>query len=156
LKVLALCTTVFLADPVMEQTIASAVVDNTTTAFLLSIDGLTTRNACVLSWLMRHSMTLAKLPTLRRYPGRKEEQWWLVLGDTKANTLLAIKRVKLARASNVTLPFVAPAAPGPTRLMLYFMCDSYMGADQEYEARTRCVLASRPLVSANHAISEGV
>lgn len=72
---------------------------------------------------------------LRRYPGRKEEQWWLVLGDTKANTLLAIKRVKLGRASNATLSFVAPAAPGPARLMLYFMCDSYMGADQEYEVR---------------------
>ncbi len=72
---------------------------------------------------------------MRRYPGRKEEQWWLVLGDTKANTLLAIKRVKLGRASNATLHFAAPAAPGPARLMLYFMCDSYMGADQEYEVR---------------------
>ena len=58
-----------------------------------------------------------------------------MLGDTKANTLLAIKRVKLGRASNATLSFVAPAAPGPARLMLYFMCDSYMGADQEYEVR---------------------
>ena len=74
-------------------------------------------------------------PRTSRYPGRKEEQWWLVLGDTKANTLLAIKRVKLGRASNATLSFVAPAAVGPARLMLYFMCDSYMGADQEYEVR---------------------
>ncbi len=78
---------------------------------------------------------MAKCPLRRRrYPGRKEEQWWLVLGDTKANTLLAIKRVKLGRASNATLSFAAPAAP-PARLMLYFMCDSYMGADQEYEVR---------------------
>jgi pre-mRNA-splicing helicase BRR2 len=30
-----------------------------------------------------------------RYPGRKDENWWLVVGDPTANTLLAIKRVKL-------------------------------------------------------------
>ena len=30
-----------------------------------------------------------------RYPGRKDENWWLVVGDTSANTLLAIKRVTL-------------------------------------------------------------
>ena len=83
----------------------------------------------------------------RRYPGRKEEQWWLVLGDTKANTLLAIKRVKLGRASNATLSFVAPATPGPARLMLYFMCDSYMGADQEYEARLLSALIHTPTLT---------
>ena len=70
-----------------------------------------------------------------RYPGRKDEQWWLVLGDAKANTLLAIKRVKLGKAANVTLEFSAPATAGRANLMLYFMCDSYMGADQEYEVR---------------------
>lgn len=73
--------------------------------------------------------------TSGRYPGRKEEQWWLVLGDPKANTLLAIKRVKLGKAASATLEFTAPAQPGAAKLMLYFMCDSYMGADQEYEVR---------------------
>ncbi len=30
-----------------------------------------------------------------RFPGRKDENWWLVVGDTANNTLLAIKRVTL-------------------------------------------------------------
>lgn len=65
-----------------------------------------------------------------RYPGRKDENWWLVVGDPKANTLLAIKRVALQRKARVKLDFVAPAAVGNHHLTLFFMCDSYMGCDQ--------------------------
>lgn len=68
-----------------------------------------------------------------RYPGRKEEAWWLVVGDPKANTLLGIKRITLGAASKVKLDFSAPSTPGAHNLMLYFMCDSYLGCDQEYE-----------------------
>ena len=32
------------------------------------------------------------------FPGRRDEGWWLVVGEPKANTLLAIKRVNLAKA----------------------------------------------------------
>lgn len=31
----------------------------------------------------------------RRYPARKDENWWLVVGDPGSNTLYAIKRVTL-------------------------------------------------------------
>jgi len=94
---------------------------------------------------------------LHRYPSREEESWWrvvgdrkiadahqchipviatpsfnlwLVVGDAKANTLLAIKRVKLGAAWRGRLEFTAPEAAGAAKLTLYFMCDSYMGADQ--------------------------
>lgn len=65
-----------------------------------------------------------------RYPTKKEEQWWLVVGDPKSNTLLAIKRVSLLRKSKVNLAFQAPSKLGSHHLVLYFMCDSYMGCDQ--------------------------
>lgn len=52
------------------------------------------------------------------------------MGDPKANTLLAIKRVALQRKARVKLDFVAPTAVGSHHLTLYFMCDSYMGCDQ--------------------------
>ncbi|TXG48076.1 hypothetical protein EZV62_027370 [Acer yangbiense] len=67
-----------------------------------------------------------------RYPKAKEEGWWLVVGDTKSNQLLAIKRVSLQRKSRVKLEFAAPAEPGKKAYTLYFMCDSYLGCDQEY------------------------
>ncbi|XP_042508721.1 DExH-box ATP-dependent RNA helicase DExH12-like [Macadamia integrifolia] len=68
-----------------------------------------------------------------RYPKAKEEGWWLVVGDSKTNQLLAIKRVALQRKSKVKLEFVAPAEAGEKSYTLYYMCDSYMGCDQEYE-----------------------
>ncbi|GAV65809.1 DEAD domain-containing protein/Helicase_C domain-containing protein/Sec63 domain-containing protein [Cephalotus follicularis] len=67
-----------------------------------------------------------------RYPKTKEEGWWLVVGDTKTNQLLAIKRVSLQRKSKVKLEFAAPAETGKKNYTLYFMCDSYLGCDQEY------------------------
>ena len=67
---------------------------------------------------------------VRRFPGRKDENWWLVVGDSKANTLLAIKRVALQRKARIKLDFVAPSSVGSHHLILYFMCDSYMGCDQ--------------------------
>ena len=71
--------------------------------------------------------------TAARFPGRRDEAWWLVVGDPKANTLLAIKRVVLQRNSKVKLEFSAPSSAGRHALTLYFMCDSYLGCDQEYE-----------------------
>jgi pre-mRNA-splicing helicase BRR2 len=76
-----------------------------------------------------------------RFPKVKEEGWWLVVGNPKTNQLLAIKRVNLQRRTKVKLEFAAPApdasgeegAEGKQQLMLYFMCDSYLGCDQEYE-----------------------
>ncbi|KAL3734464.1 hypothetical protein ACJRO7_023766 [Eucalyptus globulus] len=67
-----------------------------------------------------------------RYPKAKEEGWWLVVGDTKTNQLLAIKRVSLQRKSKVKLEFSAPSEAGKKTYSLYFMCDSYLGCDQEY------------------------
>ncbi|KAK9181778.1 hypothetical protein WN944_024917 [Citrus x changshan-huyou] len=67
-----------------------------------------------------------------RYPKAKEEGWWLVVDDAKTNQLLAIKRVSLQRKSRVKLDFAAPAEAGKKTYPLYFMCDSYMGCDQEY------------------------
>ena len=65
-----------------------------------------------------------------RFPGRKEENWWLVVGDPKKNTLLAIKRQALQKKGRAKLDITAPSEPGTHHLTLFFMCDSYMGCDQ--------------------------
>jgi pre-mRNA-splicing helicase BRR2 len=67
-----------------------------------------------------------------RYPKKKEESWWLVVGDAKKGTLAAIKRVTLTRKSKVKLEFTAPEEAGKVEYTLFFMCDSYLGCDQEY------------------------
>lgn len=66
-----------------------------------------------------------------RYPKAKEEGWWLAIGDPKNNLLLAIKRVSLQRKLKAKLDFT-PSEAGRRSYTLYFMCDSYMGCDQEY------------------------
>jgi pre-mRNA-splicing helicase BRR2 len=67
------------------------------------------------------------------FPQRREENWWVVVGDTKANTLLSIKRLTLTQKAKLKLDFAAPAQPGPYAYTLYLMSDAYMGCDQEYK-----------------------
>ncbi|XP_032222645.2 U5 small nuclear ribonucleoprotein 200 kDa helicase-like isoform X1 [Nematostella vectensis] len=66
------------------------------------------------------------------FPQKREEGWWLVIGDTKANSLISIKRLTLQQKAKVKLDFVAPSSPGTYSYVLFFMCDAYMGCDQEY------------------------
>ena len=63
---------------------------------------------------------------------KREESWWLVIGDSKNNSLISIKRVQLAKKSKIKLDFQSPSA-GEHFYSLYFMCDSYVGCDQEYK-----------------------
>ncbi|KAI8902750.1 Sec63 Brl domain-containing protein [Globomyces pollinis-pini] len=68
------------------------------------------------------------------YPGQKEEAWWLVVGDTESKTLLGIKRITLQKKQSLSLEFAVPEHKvGKTDCKLYLMCDSYMGADQEFD-----------------------
>ncbi|KAG6325404.1 hypothetical protein E4U44_005144 [Claviceps purpurea] len=64
------------------------------------------------------------------YPGKKIENWWLVVGEDKTRNLLAIKRVTIGRELDVRLEYTVPA-PGEHNLKLFLMSDSYVGVDQE-------------------------
>jgi len=77
------------------------------------------------------------------YPKEKQENWWLVIGEPKTNQLLSIKRLVLQHSSKIKLDFVAPATPGKYKYILYFMCDSYIGCDQEYELDVNVAAASK-------------
>ncbi|CAH0553226.1 unnamed protein product [Brassicogethes aeneus] len=66
------------------------------------------------------------------YPQKREEGWWVVIGDPKSNSLLSIKRLTLQQKARVKLDFVAPS-PGHHGYTLYFMSDAYLGCDQEYK-----------------------
>uniref|UniRef100_A0A3B3T1E4 U5 small nuclear ribonucleoprotein 200 kDa helicase n=1 Tax=Paramormyrops kingsleyae TaxID=1676925 RepID=A0A3B3T1E4_9TELE len=66
------------------------------------------------------------------FPQKREEGWWVVIGDPKSNSLISIKRLTLQQKAKVKLDFVAPAT-GIHNYTLYFMSDAYMGCDQEYK-----------------------
>ena len=66
------------------------------------------------------------------FPQKREEGWWVVIGDSKTNALVSIKRQTLQHKAKVKLDFVAPS-PGQHSYTIYFMSDSYMGCDQEYK-----------------------
>jgi pre-mRNA-splicing helicase BRR2 len=66
------------------------------------------------------------------FPREKKEGWWIVVGNTKTNSLLSLKRVTLQRSQKVMLEFMAPEEPGDYNLTLFCMSDSYLGCDQEY------------------------
>jgi len=68
-----------------------------------------------------------------RYPQLKHEGWWLVIGEPSRNELLTIKRIAIKKSSErFSLQFNAPPQ-GAHKLTISLMCDSYLGADQEYE-----------------------
>lgn len=66
------------------------------------------------------------------FPTKREEGWWVVIGDPKSNSLLSIKRLTLQQKAKFVLDFVAPRA-GRYSYVLYYMSDSYLGCDQEYK-----------------------
>ncbi|OLL21933.1 Pre-mRNA-splicing factor brr2 [Neolecta irregularis DAH-3] len=65
------------------------------------------------------------------YPLKKMESWYLVIADPVAKALFGIKRVTLNRRLSVKMDFVVPTA-GKKNYVLYCICDSYAGCDQEF------------------------
>ena len=63
------------------------------------------------------------------YPADKTESFWLVVGDQRAHSLLAIKKVTLGRKVETQLEFTV-SEPGEHELTLYLISDSYIGIDQ--------------------------
>ncbi|KKK26853.1 hypothetical protein ARAM_003451 [Aspergillus rambellii] len=63
------------------------------------------------------------------YPSQKMENWWLLVGDEKTKSLLAVKRVTIGRKLELRLEYTVPN-PGDHELTLYLMSDSYVGVDQ--------------------------
>ena len=63
------------------------------------------------------------------YPARKMANWWLVVGNSVARQLLAIRKVTVRRNLTTKLTFTLPQ--GKHNLKLYVICDSYSGADHD-------------------------
>eukprot|EP01130_Rhizamoeba_saxonica_P011676 TRINITY_DN4859_c0_g2_i1.p1 TRINITY_DN4859_c0_g2~~TRINITY_DN4859_c0_g2_i1.p1 ORF type:complete len:1866 (+),score=443.62 TRINITY_DN4859_c0_g2_i1:728-5599(+) len=64
-----------------------------------------------------------------RFPKRKDESWWLILGDPENGELLALRRVSFSKYKNTKLVIEAPEEPGEYSYVLYLISDVYMGVD---------------------------
>lgn len=71
-----------------------------------------------------------------RYPAEKQEFWWLIVGDNDDN-VLAIKRLTCDARNATTLVMDVPQGGDAQDFKLSFMCDSYLGCDQEYPFTVR-------------------
>jgi len=66
----------------------------------------------------------------------KDEAWILVLGETDARDVVAMKRVtcnRKRRSTSASLAFFAPELPCRVIYTLFVMSDSYLGLDQQYD-----------------------
>ena len=70
------------------------------------------------------------------YPEKKSEEWWVVIGHSQSGKLLAIKKItnfKAQVAVETKLAFqiseAEVGANGKADLMVYLICDSYIGCD---------------------------
>lgn len=66
------------------------------------------------------------------FPGKKIENWWVLIGIPDQNKLLCIKRVTFNRSTVVKLEFTAPEEAGTHKLKLFLMSDSWIGCDQDF------------------------
>jgi pre-mRNA-splicing helicase BRR2 len=66
------------------------------------------------------------------FPQKREEEWWVLIGELKTNTLLSIKRLIIQEKTEIILDFLAPSI-GKYDYTLYLISDCYMGCDHEYK-----------------------
>ncbi|KAI9034250.1 Sec63 Brl domain-containing protein [Hyaloraphidium curvatum] len=71
------------------------------------------------------------------YPGKKDEGWWVVVGDAKTKSLAAIKRTTLQKRAQLKLDFAAPEKEGEYEYTVYLIADSVAGCDQEYQFKLK-------------------
>jgi len=81
-----------------------------------------------------------------RFPGKnKMENWWCLVGRAEGSpeqSLLSIKRVVVGASGKAKLEFTAPEEEGQYEYVVYCMCDSYMGCDQEHKLSFKVVPAT--------------
>eukprot|EP01127_Copromyxa_protea_P008859 TRINITY_DN2045_c0_g2_i1.p1 TRINITY_DN2045_c0_g2~~TRINITY_DN2045_c0_g2_i1.p1 ORF type:complete len:2126 (-),score=516.29 TRINITY_DN2045_c0_g2_i1:21-6239(-) len=85
-----------------------------------------------LSRASKYSESGAYVP---QFPKKKEEGWWLILGDPNTGELIALRRVNGKGKSETQLLFDAPLEPGHYHYYLYFLCDCYIGLDQQFDIK---------------------
>jgi pre-mRNA-splicing helicase BRR2 len=99
---------------------------------ILEEDNLKTGNSININVTLEHIDDVSESVIAPLFPQKREEGWWLVIGELKTNTLLSIKRLTLQKKTEIILDFLAPSI-GKYDYTLYLISDCYMGCDHEYK-----------------------
>lgn len=65
----------------------------------------------------------------------KVEEWWVLIGDVEQNEIKTTRRMPVTKSASIKLHFTAPSSAGEYNYKLYFMCDSYVGCDQDLDVK---------------------
>lgn len=69
------------------------------------------------------------------YPSKKDEIWWVLIGDKTEDRVLSIKKINnvynLAEINTSVAVDMDGYDQGAKELQVYFICDSYYGCDLE-------------------------
>lgn len=69
---------------------------------------------------------------ISNFPKYKEASWFLIVANAATKEIIVLKRMAFKRFSSKELILMLPDDFTYERLELYFMCDSYIGLDQQY------------------------
>lgn len=68
-----------------------------------------------------------------RYPDKKSENWWIVIGDSKMNELYSIKKMAITKENQlIKMHFTIPEK-GKHDICVWCVCDSYIDSDKQVE-----------------------
>ena len=105
---------------------------------------------------LERDMDAATVPPVHApfFPKKKIENWWLVVGDQDNNTILVVKRIPLANASQtVKLDFTVPTEP-IGKLTLSLISDAWIGCDQENELELKVLPAQEDIDDDDNRMQE--
>lgn len=86
-------------------------------------------NSVAVSCESSHPLVFSHSSTVSRFEG-----WWIVIGNEKTKSLLAIKKVSFSHSLATQLTFTLDdESESKADLKLYLISDGYLGCDQEFE-----------------------
>merc|ERR1712079_714679 len=102
-----------------------------------SLPEVETREEVVLTVRHRRCQGDAQKVYAPKWHKEKLEGWFMLVGLEESDEVFCLKRMRCDKGSwqRVRCTFPAPEEPGTYVLSVYFISDSYLGLDQQFEVR---------------------
>jgi len=79
------------------------------------------------------------------FPEKREECWWIVIGDSNKHELVGVHRVgPVGKKVEGKIKFLAPAKTGTYVFTVNLICDGYLGCDKQRALKIHVVPDDNP------------